>query len=116
MVERVKNQDLDLMVSAIVISSQVGGNLSDILDVISHTVKDRIRIQQEIRVLTSQGRMSGLIIALLPAVLMVLLMLLNPGYFTEFFASPVGKTMLGVSVIMEVIGFMVINKIINIES
>ncbi|WP_051280701.1 type II secretion system F family protein [Anaerovorax odorimutans] len=115
MVNRVQNNDLDLLVSAVMTSDQVGGNLSDILDTISDTIKDRIRIKQEIRVLTAQGRMSGIIIGLLPMFIILLLMIMNPDYFMSFFEAPIGKIMLCVSISMEIIGFIIINKIVNIE-
>ncbi|MCI1930724.1 MAG: type II secretion system F family protein [Clostridia bacterium] len=115
MVERVKNDDLGLLVSAVMTSEQVGGNLSEILDTISDTIKDRIRIKQEVRVLTAQGRMSGIVIGLLPVFIILFLMILNPDYFISFFESLIGKIMLGISVFMELIGFFIINKIVDIE-
>ncbi len=115
MVDRVKSKDLDLLVSAVLTSAQVGGSLSSILDTISETVKDRIRIKDEIRVLTSSGRASGLIIGLLPVFVILILMLVNPAYFGSFFESDIGKVMMIVSVILELTGFTIINKIINIK-
>jgi len=115
MTESMKNDDLSLLVSAVMTSDQVGGNLSEVLDIISATIKDRIRIKQEIRVLTAQGRMSGIIIALLPIFILLILMLINPGYFTSFFENFLGKIMIGASVFLEIVGFLIINKIVNIE-
>lgn len=115
MVERVKNQDLDLLVSAVLTSVQVGGNLSDILEIISGTVRDRIRVKQEVRVLTAQGRVSGIVIGLLPVFILLALMLINPEYFASFFTTKSGKIMLGVSMVLEFIGFTIINKIVDIE-
>ena len=115
MVDRVQNNDLGLLVSAVMTSEQVGGNLSEILDIISETIKDRIRIKQEIRVLSAQGRISGIVIGLLPVFIILFLMILNPAYFMSFFEAPIGKIMLGVSVLMEMIGFLIINKIVDIE-
>lgn len=115
MVDRVKSKDLDLLVSAVLTSTQVGGNLSDILGVISETVRERIKIKAEVKVLTSSGRTSGLIIGLLPVVIILGLMVINPTYFEEFFASTIGKLMLGVSVLLEITGFAVINKIVDIK-
>ncbi|WP_312653293.1 type II secretion system F family protein [Aminipila sp.] len=115
MVDRVQNNDLGLLVSAVMTSEQVGGNLSEILDIISDTIKDRIRIKQEVRVLTAQGRMSGIVIGLLPVFIILLLMILNPEYFKSFFEASIGKIMIGVSVMMEMIGFIIINKIVDIE-
>ena len=115
MVDRVKNKDLDLLVSAVLTSMQVGGNLSDILDVISQTIKDRLKIKAEIRVLTSSGRTSGTIIGLLPIFIIIVLMLLNPQYFQSFFQDVIGKIMIALSVILETTGFLVIRKIVDIE-
>lgn len=115
MVERVKNKDLDLLASAVLTSAQVGGNLSEILGVISETVKDRIKIKNEVRILTSSGRTSGLIIGLLPVFIILVLMLINPEYFRSFFDSQLGKFMIVLSVALEVTGFAIINKIVNIK-
>lgn len=115
MVERVKNKDLDLLVSAVLTCSQVGGNLSDILEVISETVKDRIKIKAEVRVMTSSGRTSGIIVGLMPVFIILILMLLNPSYFESFFDTQIGKVMLALSVLLEGIGFAVIHKIVDIK-
>lgn len=115
MVERTKNKDLELLVSAVLTSAQVGSNLSEILDTISSTIRDRIRIKQEIKTLTAQGRMSGLIIGALPVILVLAIMVVSPGYFVDFFQSDIGKIMMVISVFLEIIGFTIINKIVNIK-
>lgn len=113
--ERMKNSDLDLLICAVLISAKVGGNLSEILDIIASTIKDRIRIKQEVKVLTASGRISSLIIGLLPVFIVVVLMILNPGYFTNFINSTLGVILLVVSVVMEIIGFALIRKISDIR-
>ena len=115
LVERVKNKDLDLLVSTALISSQVGGNLSDIIEIISDTVRDRLKIKSEVKVLTTSGRFSGIIIGLLPVFVILILMVLNPNYFNAFAASNVGTLMLAVSVLLETIGFLIIKKIVDIK-
>ncbi len=115
MVKRVNNKDLGLLVSAVLTSAQVGANLSDILDTISETVRDRIRLREEIRTLSAQGRMSGMIIGLLPVVVILFLMVTNPSYFADFAAHPVGRVMIIASVFMELTGFLIINKIVDIK-
>ncbi|MEL7649830.1 MAG: type II secretion system F family protein [Sedimentibacter sp.] len=115
MVERTKNRDLELLVSAVLTSAQVGSNLSEILDTISATIRDRIRIKLEIKTLTAQGRVSGLIIGLLPLVLVLALMVISPGYFAGFFESDIGKILVVVSLVLEITGFAVINNIVNIK-
>ena len=112
---RVNSKDFDLLISAVITSTQVGANLSEILDTISETITDRIRMREEVRVLSAQGRMSGLIIGLLPVVVILFLMILNPTYLTDFVNDPLGKLLLAVSVLMEVIGFVVINRIVDIK-
>lgn len=115
MVERTKNKDLELLISAVMTSAQVGSNLSDILDTISSTIRDRIRIKNEIKTLTAQGRMSGLVIGLLPIVLILAIMVMTPSYFEGFFESDLGKIMIAISIVLEVTGFVLINKIVNIK-
>ena len=85
------------------------------MDTIAETITDRIRLREEVRVLTSQGRMSGLIIGLLPVVVLLFLMLMNPTYLSDFVSNPLGKAMLAVSVVMELIGFFVINRMVDIK-
>jgi len=115
MTERMKNKDLDLLVCAVSITAQVGGNLSDILEIIASTIRDRIRIKQEVKVLTATGRMSSLIIGLLPVFLVLVLMLVNPKYFGGFFQSTLGIILVIISVVMELIGFTIIRKITDIK-
>lgn len=115
MVARVDNKDLELLVSAVLTSAQVGANLSEILDTISETVTDRIAIREEVRVSSSQGRFSGILIGLLPVAVILFLMLVSPDYFAGFADNPIGRIMLIVSGVMEVIGFLVINKMVNIK-
>ncbi len=115
MVDRVNNKDLDLLVSAVLISAQVGGNLSDIIEVISDTVSDRLKIKSEVRVLTTSGRFSGIIIGLLPVLMILVLMVINPNYFNSFADTGIGKAMLAASVILEAAGFLAIRKIVDIR-
>ncbi len=115
MVERTCNPDLGLLVSAVITSSQVGANLTDILDNISATIKDRIKIRDEVRVLTAQGRMSGLIIGLLPVVIALMLMVMNPDFIKAFFDDILGKIMLSVGVVLEIIGFLAVKKVVDIK-
>lgn len=115
MVDRTQSKELELLVSAVVTSTQVGSNLTEILDTISDTIRDRIKIRQEINTLTAQGRISGLIIGALPLVLVLAIMVLNPEYYEGFFTSFIGKLLIIISVIMEATGFLLIKKIIDIK-
>ena len=115
MTRRIKSPDLVLTVSAVNIQRQTGGNLSEILETISETIKERIKLKSDIRTLTAQGRISGMIVGILPVVLGGLLMVINPEYIKLLFTESLGQSMLVVGVIMETIGFVFIRKIVNIK-
>lgn len=115
LVGRVPSPDLDLVVTAVLIQRQVGGNMAEILDSISLTIRERVRIQGEIRTLTAQGRISGLVIGLIPPILMVLLLLINPSYMSPLIKSPLGWLLLGSGIVAEIFGLLIIKNIINID-
>lgn len=115
MLRRVPSDDLDLMITAINIQGRVGGNLAEILDTIGHTIRERVRIKGEIRVLTAQQMISGYILTALPVMLMLVLYLLNKEYIGRMFRDPCGWIMIGVATIMIVVGFLIIRKIVDIE-
>ena len=112
---RVGSADLDLMVTAIIIHRQVGGNLSEVLSSIHNTIKDRLRIQREIQTLTAQGRISGYIISALPFFIAFLLLFINPSYIGLLISKPLGWWMIGGGLVSQAIGFMIISKIVNIK-
>ena len=103
------------MCSAVVIQRQIGGNLATILENISGTINQRIRMRREVKSLTSAGRLSGYIIGALPVFLIVLLMFVNPGYVDIFFTTRSGRIMLLICVVLEAIGFAIVSKIVNIK-
>ncbi len=115
MVRRVRSDDLDLMATAILIQHEVGGNLADILDTINETIRERVRIQGEIRALTAQQRLTGYIIGFLPLGLGLIIYLINRTYITNLFTDPCGLIMLGVGGFMMVLGFFIIRNITKIE-
>jgi tight adherence protein B len=122
MVRRVRSDDLELMATAIAIQHQVGGNLAEILDSISYTIRERIRIKGEIRTLTAQQRLSGYVVGFLPIALAGFLFVAAPGFMDPMFANPpdiaglpAGVIILIFGGIMMFIGFMLIRKIVDIE-
>ncbi len=115
MLRRIPSDDLDLMITAINVQHEVGGNLAEILEVISHTIRERIRIKGEIRVLTSQQMLSGYVISFLPIGLGFILYAMNPEYMGAMFQEPCGWAMIAVGAISTTIGFIAIRKIVNIE-
>ncbi len=115
MMERIPSKDLSIALNAVLIQHQVGGNLSEILESIAETIEDRHRVRKEIKVLTAQGKMSGVIVGLLPVFLGVILLILNPSYMVPFFTSPIGIVAIVIAVVMELIGVLLIKKIVTIE-
>ena len=115
MLLRVDSADLSLAVAAVNIQRQTGGNLSEVLETISDTIRDRMKIRKEIKVLTGQGRASGMIIGLLPIVLAGALAVINPSYLSRFITDDIGHVLIGVCVCMEGLGFFFINKIVDIQ-
>jgi len=115
MLRRIQSDDLDLMITAINVQHEVGGNLSEILETIGHTIRERVRIKGEIRVLTAQGMISGYIISFLPVGLGLLLYLMNPNYMGAMFKELCGWIMIAVAVTGIITGFIAIQKIVRIE-
>jgi len=115
LVRRIRSDDLDLMVTAIGVQQQVGGNLAEILDTIAFTIRERVRIKGEISTLTAQGRYSGYLVAFLPIAIMVVLNFINPEFMRPLFTQLLGQILLGLGAVMMVIGFIAIQKITNIK-
>jgi tight adherence protein B len=119
LLRRVPSDDLDLMITAINIQHEVGGNLSQILDSIAHTIRERVRIKGEIRTLTAQGRISGYVITALPVGLALFLITVNPGYmapiFTFGFPPDAWCCLPTTSGAMILLGYFAIMKIVNIN-
>lgn len=113
--ERMPSEDLDLMIQAILIQRQVGGNLAVVLDKIVETIQDRTKIQRQIHTLTAQGRLSGIVVGLLPIILGFVIYLIQPGYIQTLFNHPVGIILVIAGGISGTIGFLMIKKITTIE-
>lgn len=115
MLRRVPSEDLDMMITAINIQREVGGNLAEVLESISFTIRERIRIKGEIKALTAQSRISGYMVALVPVVLAVVIYLINPDFMGLLFEHTCGHIMLGVAVVGIGVGFFVISKVVDID-
>jgi tight adherence protein B len=113
--DRMPSTDLELMIHSVLIQRQIGGNLSIILEVIVNTIRERKKLERQVRTLTAQGRLSGRIIAFLPVALGLVFYLINRKYMVEFFSNVVGQIALATGVLLTFIGFYVINRITKIE-
>jgi tight adherence protein B len=117
LLRRIPSDDLDFVITAINVQREVGGNLSEILDIISFTIRERVRIKGEIRVITSQVRVSGTILALIPVGLTIILWFLNPAYLMSFAdAGPFCAIIAAVVVIVLIsLGYYIMMRISAIE-
>ncbi len=113
LLERVPSADLRVLVTAIMVQKDTGGNLVEILDRTVFVIRERLRIQGEIQVQTAQGRLTGWILTALPVVMMLLLNVVNPGYSSILFHDPVGRKLIYISLGMLAVGGWVIRHIVN---
>ena len=115
MCERVPNLDIKFFTTAIILQRQTGGDLAEILDKIGSLIRDRFRIWGQVQALTGEGRLSGIVLLALPFVLFLVVYYMNRDYVMLLFTDPMGKKMLAVAVIMQILGAIVIKKIVNIK-
>jgi len=118
LLRRIPSDDLDLVIAAMNVQREVGGNLAEILDIISHTIRERVRIKGEIRVLTSQVLYSGRFLAMMPVLILAALFLMNKPYMMQFFNPEtrlIGIPMLFVGGLMILAGYFVMTRIATID-
>ena len=115
MQKRVASPDFELVVTAVLIQRQVGGDLAQILDTISETIQERIRMRREIMTLTAQGRASALVVSCIPIGVAVALSVLNPSYLKPLFETEIGRMFIVGAVILQLIGFIIIHRIVDIR-
>lgn len=113
--ERMESKDLEMVNIAVAIQKKVGGNLATILDNISETLRERMLMKKKINALTAQGRISGLIVALIPVFLLVVVTLINPSYMEPMWTTTYGHVLLGIALVLEILGYVIIRKMINIK-
>jgi tight adherence protein B len=112
---RVGSYDLDVIVTAILIQRSVGSNLSEVLEKVAHTIRERVRIKGEINTLTAQKRLSGFIIGLMPVAFVLMMLAINFEYMSLLFTDPVGRLLLILAVSLDVIGILIIKRIITVD-
>lgn len=115
MQKRVQSADFELVVTAVLIQRQVGGNLAQILDTIGATIEERVKVKREVKALTAQGRASGYLLSGLPFALGLILYTINPDYLKPLWTETYGRMAIMLALVLQVIGFMVIRKIVDIK-
>lgn len=113
MLDRVPSQDLRVLVTAILVQRETGGNLVEVLDRTVAIIRERLRIHGDIRIQTAQGRMTGWILSLLPIIMLVLINMVNPGYSHILLVNPTGRKLLYVGVGLIALGSFSIHRIVN---
>ncbi|MGI9455542.1 MAG: type II secretion system F family protein, partial [Aeoliella sp.] len=113
--ERIPNLDLKFFVTAVVLQRQTGGDLAEILDKIGSLIRERFKIWGQVQALTGEGRLSGIVLLALPPVLFVTVYRMNPDYLMLLFTDDLGKKMLIAGVVSQLVGALVIRKIVNIR-
>ena len=112
---RVGSYDLDVIITAILIQRSVGSNLSEVLDKVAHTIRERARIQGEINTLTAQKKLSGVVIGLMPPAVVVLMLAVNFDYMSTLFTDPLGRFLLIVAVTLDIVGILAIKRIVSVD-
>jgi tight adherence protein B len=115
MTHRVGSPDLDFLVIALLIQRETGGNLTELLDSLAKTVRERIKLKGKVRTLSSEGRFSAILLGSLPFVLGAVLSLLNPGYMSALWETPQGHNLMQIGAVLLVVGFIVLQRIIRIK-
>jgi tight adherence protein B len=115
MTERIEGLDVKFFVTAILIQRETGGNLAEIIDKISHVIRERFRIQGQLKIFTAQARMTGGILGFLPVGLAVVIGMLNPEYLKPLWFEREGRFLIALAVTLQIFGVLAIRKIIRIK-
>jgi tight adherence protein B len=112
---RVSSLDVHFFVSAVLLQKRTGGNLAEILDKLAYIIRERFKLRGRIKAISAHGKMTGTALTMIPVGVAVLMFFVNPDYVKFFFTDQVGNIMLGAAVFLQVIGYLVIKKIVSIE-
>lgn len=115
MANRVGSLDLKFFATAVVLQRAAGGNLTEVLDNTGRLIRDRFRILGDIKTFTSAGRFTGLVLSALPAGMVVFMVMVAPDYFHKMWDHPMGRTILGMAFMLQLLGWLTIRKIVNIK-
>lgn len=112
---RVPLLDVHFFVSAVLLQKRTGGNLAEILDKLAYVIRERFKLRSRIRAISAHGKMTGLALTCIPIAVAVIMFLVNPDYVKFFFEDELGNSMLGAAVGFQIVGYLVIKKIVSIE-
>ena len=113
--ERMPLVDVKFFVTAVMLQRETGGNLAEILDNLSYVIRERFKIQRQVRVYTAQGRLTMALLMGMPPIIVVVMLLINPGFIQPLFADPIGHALLVAGIALQTVGYFVIRKIIRIR-
>jgi tight adherence protein B len=113
--DRINLPDVRILITAILVQREVGGNLAETLENVGSTMRARTTIRRQVKVYTVQGRMSGYILAALPILVGLFIFLVNRDYINILFTHPIGKALLGLAMFLQLVGFLWIRKIVAVE-
>jgi tight adherence protein B len=113
--ERMPLVDVKFFVTAVMLQRETGGNLAEILDNLSYVIRERFKIQRQVRVYTAQGRLTMALLMGMPPIIVTVMLLLNPSFIRPLFSDPIGHTLLVAGIILQTIGYFVIRKIVRIQ-
>ena len=113
--ERMPLVDVKFFVTAVMLQRETGGNLAEILDNLSYVIRERFKIQRQVRVYTAQGRLTMGLLMGMPPIIVTVMLVLNPSFIHPLFADPIGHTLLVLGITLQTIGYFVIRKIIRIQ-
>jgi len=112
---RVENNNLDIFITAVLIQFEVGGSLTELLENVSETIRERFRMEGEVKSLTAEGRISGIVVGVLPIALVAIISLMQPDYLEPLLATETGHKLLGVAAVLETLGFLAIRKVSRVN-
>jgi tight adherence protein B len=113
--ERVPLVDVKFFVTAVMLQRETGGNLAEILDNLSYVIRERFKILRQVRVFTAQGRLTMLLLMGLPPLVVMVMLVFNPGFIRPLFSEPLGHTLIVIGITLQTIGYFIIRKIIQIQ-
>jgi tight adherence protein B len=115
MAKRVPSLDVHFFVSAVLLQKRTGGNLAEILDKLAYVIRERFKLRGRIRAISAHGKMTGTALTCIPIGVALLMFWVNPEYVRFFFTDEIGNFMMGAAILLQVIGYLIMQKIVNIE-